>query len=173
MRRRSFNRPKEKLRGINRRLKSIDNWAESFNGYFPEEYSTEKYMNYKIPVLDRLVNTPTTTKNIQAHCLKAILKATAYIEKAKPKKLNNSIVTVLVTYPDMFSSEICIFFNEEYFRTFFERNNETEKLIQLSGKSLAQDLEVDIPANFKEIGFQFTVKDDSDIFNEEWWSYRA
>jgi len=172
MRRISFNRPKEKLRGIKRRLKSIDSWSESFNGFFPKEFSTEKYINYKIPVLDRLVNPPTTTTNIQAHCAKAMLQAASYLEEAKPKELHKSIVTVLLTYPNMFGSEVCIFFDNDYFETFFKRNNETEKLILLSGKSLVQELKIEAPNNFTETGFQFTVKDESNTFEEEWWSYR-
>lgn len=60
MRRISINRPKEKVRGIKRRLRVLDKWADSFEGYFPSEYAHEKYWNWKLPVLDRLVGPPTT-----------------------------------------------------------------------------------------------------------------
>ncbi len=171
----SPHRPKEKLRGIKRRLKAIDKWADTFKDYFPTEYSEEKYCNWKIPVLDRMVNRPTTTKELQAHCANALFKAASYIEDAKPEALKTAKVSVLLTHPDMFSSEICVFFDEQYFEWFFDRHGEEHKLKKLSSGSLAKELNLIIPQGFSEVGYQSTMKNEYDgevsIHEENWWLY--
>lgn len=177
MRRMSFDRPRAKVRGIKRRLGAIDKWSESFEGYFPSEYSTEPYWNWKIPVLDRMVEPPTATSRIQAHCAKAMLNAAQHISAAKPSQYKNAIVTVLITYPEMFSSEICVFFAPEYYESFFKRDDEYQSLVPIKGKSLSKSLAFPIPSAFSEAGFIFKTKDewDGDVttFEGEWWSYGA
>lgn len=177
MRRRSFNRPKEKLRGINRRLNALDKWADSFENYFPSGYSDEKYWNWKIPILDRMVDRPTTTMALQRRCGNALLRAASYIESSKPNELESAIVTVLLTYPDMFGSEICIFFNADYFDSFYKRNGEEQKLKRISNGGLAEKISLNIPKGFEEVGYQHTIigewEGEVSVYEEEWWSYVA
>ena len=175
MRRRSFNRPNEKLRGAERRLRSLNKWADSFEGYFPSEHASEKYWNWKIPVLDRLVCPPTTTDAIQKHCAQAILRAIGHIEKAKPPEHSNAIVSALITYPQMFSSEICIFFDKGYFEHFYQRSSEWQSLSILGEGSLSESLDLNLPTNFQERGYLFQSKDEWEgqvtTHEEQWWCY--
>jgi len=176
MRVKSFNRPKEKLRGIKRRLKAFDKWADSFKGYFPFEHANEKFWNCKISILDRLVNPPTTNKALQAHCARAMLRAAEFLDAEKSKHLQEAQVTVLLTYPNMFDSELCIFFDEVYFEQFFIRNNAVLTLTPLVDKSLVKQLNIDLPKSFNETGFQCIINDEWDGESyqtvEEWWSYQ-
>ncbi len=175
MRRRSFNRPKEKLRGIKRRLNAIDNWANSFEGYFPVEHSSEKYWNYKIPVLDRLVCPPTTTDELQAHCVVALLRAAEFLVSARPREHQKAKVSVLVTYPDMFGSEICVFFDKSYLKAFFERSSEKEQLNVIKGNTLSCNLTFEVPSIFFEHGYMYKTKEEWEgevtEYQEQWWSY--
>ena len=177
MRRITIDRPLAKVRGIKRRLRAIDKWSDSFDGYFPSEHSSERYWNCKLPVLDRLVAPPITTNEIQAHCASALLRAIKHLSAAKPEQFKNAIVTALITYPDMFGSEICIFFDNEYYESFFKRNSEWESLILIEGKSLSEKLDFQLAESFTETGFDFSSKDEWEgevtTFEQEWWSYRA
>lgn len=177
MRRISVCRPKEKVRGIKRRLRSLDKWVNSFEGYFPSECANEKYWNLKLPVLDRLVGPPTTTNEIQAHCAQAILKAAKYLLDARPVECSSAVVTVLIAYPQMFGSEICIFFNKEYYDSFYNRNSEWQSLTLIQGKQLSKELKFEVPHKFVEIGYTHKIKDECDgevsIYEEEWWSFSA
>ncbi len=176
MRRRSFNRPKEKLRGIKRRLNALDKWADSFEGYFPIDQQYEKHWNCKIPVLDRLVNLPTSNKIIQGHCVKAMFRAMFLLNQAKPAKLIDAKVTVLLTYPSLFESELCIFFDEDYFKNFYSRDNEDLSLSPLVNQSLMDELGVNLPKSIKETGFHCIINDEWDGENhqtiQEWWRYQ-
>ncbi|MEL6927743.1 MAG: DUF3916 domain-containing protein [Cyanobacteria bacterium J06600_6] len=138
-----------KIRGIKRRLQALDRWADSFKDCFPIEHADQKYWNYKIPVFDILVRPPRTTRKIQAHCAQALIKAASNLLEARPLKLSSAKVTVLITYPDMFGSEVCIFFDLDYFDSFFYRQSEYETLTQLDNKlSLATQLNLKLPPEF-------------------------
>ncbi|MFD2177815.1 DUF3916 domain-containing protein [Veronia pacifica] len=161
---------------MTRRLRSLDRWADSLVGYFPEEFKKDPYWNEKIPILDRVVDRPTTNAELQAHCAKAMLRAVANIHAAKPKEDTTSIVTALLTYPDMHQSEICVFFDPDYFYRFFNRQSDFQTLKQLPTSSLTQTLNIELPAQFEEVGFLSIEKDewqgDVSVNEEEWWSYR-
>ena len=176
MRRRSFNRPKEKLRGIKRRLKALDKWADAYEGCFPLDSVNEKFWNCKVPVVDRLVNPPASNKKLQAHCATAMLRAACFIQQAKPANLPYAKVTVLLTYPDMFDSELCVFFDKAYFKRFFSRNSPDLSLTPLQGKSLLKQLNIYLPQGFKESGFHCIINDEWDGENhqtiQQWWSYQ-
>lgn len=175
MRRISINRPKERVRGIRRRLRALDKWADSFSGYFPTEYSRGKYWNCKLPVLDRLVGPPTTTREIQARCARAILKAAEHILAAKPDDHRGAVVTALMTYPQMFGSELCVFFDRSYYKSFFERNTEWQSLTPIHHRSMSTSLGFETPKQFGERGFIHRTTDDWDeevtTSEEEWWSF--
>ncbi|MEM9506849.1 MAG: DUF3916 domain-containing protein [Cyanobacteria bacterium P01_E01_bin.35] len=121
-----------KIRGIKRRLNALDYWSHSFQGYFPSDVKNSEYWNWKIPVLDILVNPPKTTRKIQARCLNSLIQAANYLIEARPLELSFARVTLLITYPGMFSSEICIFFDPNYFDSFFNRTNDYQSLCLLN-----------------------------------------
>ena len=177
MRRISVNRPAEKLRGVKRRLRALDKWADSFEGYFPSEYAQEKYWNWKLPVLDRLVGPPTTTNDIQAHCAYAVLRATKHLLEARPEEYNHAVVSALITYPQMFSSEICIFFDKEYFESFYDRNNEWQSLTPIKDQELSKTLNFVVPDRFIQAGYVHRTKDEWEgevtTYKEQLWSYHA
>ncbi|MHA7000258.1 DUF3916 domain-containing protein [Aeromonas schubertii] len=177
MRRISVNRPKEKVRGIKRRLRALDNWADSFEGCFPSEYADEKYCNWKIPVLDRLVGPPTTTNEIQAHCAQAILRAVKHLFEARPDEYNYAIVSALITYPQMFGSEVCIFFDKEYYDSFYDRNSEWQSLTPIENRKLSSVLNFDVPNPIIQKGYVHRTKDEWEgeitTYEEEWWSFSA
>jgi hypothetical protein len=177
MRRISPDRPKQKVRGVKRRLRALDKWADSFEGYFPSEYASERYWNWKLPVLDRLVGPPTTTDEIQKHCAEAILRAVKHLLDAKPEKHGHVVVSALITYPEMFGSEICIFFDKDYFDSFFDRTSEWQSLTPIENNELSLSLDFEVPFPLTQKGFIHKTKDEWEgevITNEEeWWSFYA
>ncbi len=177
MRKLSINRPKEKVRGVKRRLVAIDAWADSFEGYFPSEYKNESYWNYKIPVLDRLVNPPTTSSAIQRHCVLAMFRAMKHLSDAQPDACKDAVITALIKHPYMFGSELCIFFDREYYQSFYGRNNVHQSVNCISeGVELSNRLNFVVPKILKEKGYIHRFTDDLEgewkQYEEEWWSYQ-
>lgn len=129
MRRISLNRPKEKVRGAKRRLKALAGWADSFEGHFPSEWSNERYVDYKIPVLDRLVDPPTTKKHWQEQAVEAMFIALKNLSDAKPVEHSEARVDLILTWPDLSGSRIIVFFDKAYHQGFYTKDDEWQNRI--------------------------------------------
>jgi hypothetical protein len=123
MRQLSVNRYKAKVRGVERRLRALDRWVEDFADIEPY-HEGRRYFNYRIPVLDRLVSPPTTTKEIQKRATTSLLKAATHLQKSSLRKaLPYYRVAVLLVLPRMFYSEVTVFYSEDYYNSFCYSEN--------------------------------------------------
>jgi len=127
----SFNRPKEKVRGAERRLKALEKWASEYEGYFPSEWSNERYVEFKIPALDRLINPPTTKTEYQVRAMNALLRAVNYLNDAKPKEYKETPINLIFTWPGLWSSRIIIFFDKAYHEGFYYKDDEWQKRLPI------------------------------------------
>lgn len=170
MRQISIHRPYAKVRGIKRRLKSLDTWAHHFKHVTPY-HDGERYCNYRLPVLDRLVNPPTTTKKIQSIVLSRLLVAACHLEKSPLKdQLPYYKVAVLVILPFIFHSEVTVFYSKEYYQTFHYSVN---VLPQEERPSSIYNF--DLPSTFMETGCLVEWEDELEEgvvtkFSEKRWT---
>ena len=165
----------KKLRGIPRRIRSLRRWTSSFEGFYPSDIDlSENYWNYKIPVIRSMVEGRYSTQELKSICAQELIQAAHHIYIAKQKAIHNkSRVTCCICLPEMFSSELCIYNNEEYFKAHtaesIGRFGEIEKII---GKSLAQELGLFIPDGFAEHGvFRTFEGEDGNIYVSECWYF--
>jgi hypothetical protein len=77
----------------------------------------------------------------------------------------------------MFSSEICIFFDREYFDSFFDRNSEWQSLSPIPNRKLSKLLSLEVPSPFIQSGYLYQIKDEWEgevtTYEGEWWSFYA
>lgn len=161
----------KKLRGIPRRLRSLKQWATSFEKYFPEitddDYASG-YWSVKIPVASSLVQGAQTTQELQAYCAQMLINACAHLNGAKPADVDELRVTCCIVLPDMFASEICIYTNDNYFQKHTsDGNNIFGKRTLIANKSLSCDWSLALPASFGELGIS-CLQDD---YHSDLWYF--
>ena len=171
MRRISPARPKEKLRGAKRRVESLKRWVNSTRNYFPQPHKEMLYWNKKIPILDRLVNPPTTSTKIQEECANLLLRAANNIIEAKPKNDSSSIVSVILSLPDMHSSEICVFFDPGYIKQMLYRDARFEKISLLNRTLPDTKLNLLVPSSLTNKGLLFQDLSFDESYEAEWWMF--
>ncbi len=171
----------EKVRGIPRRLRALKRWAEDFSGWFPgpEELDVaERYWNWKIPVIRNLVQGRHVKKQNQIECAQRLIDAASHLMAAKPEEAKEFRVTCSICLPEMFSSEVCIYLQEEYFQSHttegFEPGNslfwsKTRKKIK--ERSIAKEWGLILPEGFSEIGLAVDCKDNYGEWAEEHWYF--
>lgn len=122
--RRLDTRPLKKLRNPQRHLRSLAKWPARIVSQLPDSETLarihaneERFWNYKVPVFSKLVEPPHATPETQRACIAAILAAAEAIETS-PRRPPNCRVACLVTTPFLFQSEVTLFFDDAYFRTF-------------------------------------------------------
>ncbi|MGY4102297.1 DUF3916 domain-containing protein [Nocardia sp. R16R-3T] len=111
--------PKKKLRNPGRHLRQLARWPERIADRIPDSTSLadQRYWNFKLPVIDKLVEPPYATNAIRRACLIALFAAAEAVERSA-RRPENSRVACLVTTPFLFSSEVRLFLSEDYFHSF-------------------------------------------------------
>lgn len=164
----------KKLRGIPRRLRSLQKWSESYVAEFPD-LSSEDYSygfwNYKIPVHFSLVQGRQTSRNIQTYCAQMLINAACDIYHSKPVGKDDIRVTCCIVLPDMFASELCLFVSEEYFNMHTQPGNSIfGQLILLQGRSLVKEWNLELPMGFSELGvLRVCENDEGELYQSEHW----
>ena len=169
MRRISVYRDKAKVRGIERRFKALEKWANDFEGKHVVT-DEENYYNFKIPVLDRLVNPPKATHEHQKRAIECLLTAAGHLVKAREDSDREYYkVAVLLVLPNLFQSEVTVFFSKSYYQGFYNHSNPLPKD---SAPSL--QFNINIPESFNECGgtveWDDEYEDETVHVKEQWWT---
>lgn len=153
----------KKLRGIPRRLRSLETWASSFEGVIRSQTTQEeKYFNWKIPVHSALVEGNQIAIEIQALCVMQLLRAAEYLSDAAPDNPKNYYrVACLLTWPWLHQSEVTIFYNQDYYEGFLGEEN------SLAPERISEKLGLLLPQSFIEHGHDVTQPDDETTV--QWW----
>ena len=167
----------KKPRGVLRQIRSLEKWATQFQGWFPEGLqTTDRYCNWKIPVLRNLIEGRHASKEIKVKCAQFLIDACHCLVKAKQNAAKGYRVTCVICVPDMFTSEICIYLDEDYFRSHTDCGVSSQGVHseRITGRSLAKEWGLLLPSGISEIGTQITFSgydDGSDAFQGERWLY--
>ncbi|AYQ48056.1 DUF3916 domain-containing protein [Dickeya solani] len=164
----------KKLRGIPRRLRALKKWSESYISQFPsisDDDFSYGYWNVKIPVHTALVQGKQTNYETQALCAQSLIDAAYNIYKAKPDSKKNIRVTCCIVLPDMFSSELCLFTDEEYFNVHTQPgNNHFGQISLLNERSLIDEWNLHLPNGFSELGvLRKSENDEGEFYHSEHW----
>jgi hypothetical protein len=137
-------------------MRSLRKWARGFSGYFPsrdELLADSKYWNWKIPTAWSLLEGKYTNHEIQRECAQLLIDACAAMIAAKPAWAASYRTTCLICRPDMWSSEICIYLEEDYFLSKIkEVSDEYGFQAPIENRSLASDWLLSLPDRVKEWG---------------------
>jgi len=165
VRRITLYRPNIKLRGVRRQLRSLKQWANripSESVYRPGE----KYINFKVPLPGFLVEGPRTRHRIQAEVITQLLRAASKLARQQPPEHCSFYrVAVLLTVPDLFGSEVTLFYDEEYFNGFVYENSLPDAQRPSQLYSLEMPPEFDI-----ECGCHVSYDDDNFQYRSNHWT---
>jgi len=116
--------PLRKLRNPARHLRSLLRWPDQIASQLPDagvlartQANGDRFVNFKVPVYSKLVEPPHATPETQRACIASILAAAEALE-ASPHRPSQCRIACMVTTPFLFQSEVTLFFDDDYFRTF-------------------------------------------------------
>jgi hypothetical protein len=154
MRRISFHRPNAKVRNPERHLRALRKWAQGFDGFYPER-TNEKYQNYRIWTLDRLIQGPASKTAWQKEAIKQLLAAAEnLISSRPPEEEGKSWVAILLCYPNLWFSEVTVFFDKAYLESFIPP--------ETNGHSIAELYGILVPDKFREVGYEASWDDEDE-----------
>ena len=123
--------PRKKLRNPARHLRQLARWAERIADQLPaaEILRGGRFWNFKVPVFAKLVEPPHATPATQCASVVAIFAAAEALERSLQRPANCR-VACLVTTPFLFESEVTLFFDEDYFRSFLPPTDLARTLLE-------------------------------------------
>lgn len=168
MRRLSIHRPNAKVRNPNRHIRALEKWASDFKDYYPES-SGERYINFKIWTLDRLVEGPKSKDEWKQAALQQLIVVAKNLIAAKPKnEKDKSWVAILLCYPNLWSSEVTVFFDKKYYESFLPREG-------VLSSSISKRYDLELPSELMELGYKVSWEDEDEngetyVHTEERWT---
>ncbi len=160
-----------KPRGLKRKCAELVRRIRAEVQSFPERTAEEKYWHMHLPVSQAFIDSPKTPKSIRRLCMQELLDATSHLMSIRPSNTKAKVVTA-IDLPNLFDSQIIIFFSEEYFDSFFNRESGEQRWLSLaSNRSLAREWNLNIPPRFCEKGFQEIIQDEDYAHTGEVWFF--
>ena len=156
---RSLIRQKYKLKELNKNIDRIKPFKNTSVCYEHFHVPGEKFIEYK-----------KTYDSIKREFCRKWITKTEDIIKNKPKELDFCKVVAMIDVPNYWSSQIIIFYNEEYYNTFWDRNSEYQVWERIDDElSLVKNIEVE--TELKEIVYKEIIRDE-DYFGKAYlWFY--
>ena len=146
-----------------RKCRSLRRWADGFAERWRDIPAGQRdYWNWKIPMPRALVSAPGARLPVQKVCAQALVDAAWRLSQASSPEMAHARVVAIVSFPDMFASEVCAFLSEDYFNGFCERDDDDQRWAPMpASNGLAARLGLRLPAGFQERGYWETCRDET------------
>ena len=176
--------PLRRLRNPARHLRSLRRWVESFSEFRWSDYSKNphsNYVNWRVPIHAKLVSERHTTPAIQAEVIQCLVDAAARLHAALPPECRHMPVGALIEFPSLFNSEVTLFVDPDYFRSFKPRPVVAESTrrdtfqidVEPARIDLVSQFAIKLPQGFRAGGyFMRTIEFDEPgaVYEDERWT---
>ncbi|MCH5320305.1 MAG: DUF3916 domain-containing protein [Eubacterium sp.] len=109
---------RKKQRGQSQKLKSMFRYIDKFT---PFSEADEKYEHFHVPSSSFIGSKRTSGKTKTEFCRKWLETTEMFISQ-KPSDIPFSKVVAVLSVPDYWRSQIIIFYDESYYKSFWKRN---------------------------------------------------
>lgn len=145
-------------------------WGREIDKTFPlKSENLRGYHNWKAPVSQKIIQENHDDNSFQTEFIKNVLQSLEVAIEARNKNNSDCLVAAIIVLPNLFSTEICLFYNKICFDNFVNRDNEFEKWFKLNKRRNIL-LELGISDNqFSQLGYAFKITDDDYEEQGEIW----
>ena len=164
-----------KSRGNKRKCKKmvelICSGPDDFPGEFPEEHQPNRgYWSSKLPVNQGFIDSKHTPRSVRKLCIKTLIERAKYLSSIKPDADRSIRVVAAIHLPLLWDSGITVFFGDQYFGEYFDRNHEDQTWTPITGnRSLSREWGINIPDGFIERGYFEKIRDEYYSHDGEVW----
>jgi hypothetical protein len=156
----------KKQRGQKRRLRAL---LENINRFVPFTDTGLPYEQFSVPC-GRFISSPKTSGKVKTAFCRAWLRKTEQILAQKPANLPFCRVTALLDETDLWRSQIIVFYDRDYYGSFWERDTVQQKWTpQEGGRAFAK--ERNIETGLTEKGYLQIIADGDTVRRSVLWFY--
>jgi hypothetical protein len=164
---------KKKIRGTRRKMVAFLSRLESTAKLFPEEDRPGcGYWHTHMPVAQSFIDSISTPQSIRRTFIQAILDTTSRISRLKHVDGQKTRVVASINLPSLFDSQIIVFFGDDYYSQFFNRNSTDQRWTPLPPqRNLLKEIALTLPEGFHQKGFHESISDEDYTHEGEIWFF--
>lgn len=165
--------PQGRVRGLRRKCQAMVESIGDLAECIPVEYPRVRgYWHAKLPVSQAFIDSPRAPRSVRCLCIQAMLDAAEQIRNTQSSRKIDCRVVTTINLPNLFSSEIIVFFGDDYFSRFFDRNTPEHSWVALPlRRSLQREWSLRLPAGWIERGYKETIADEDHHHVGEIWFF--
>lgn len=162
---------RSKVRGTRRKCRAMIEAIEASAQTFPTECDAEgRYWHAHLPVDQAFIDSLKTPHWVRRQCVQSLIDATERLRSLKPKSDDPIRVVASVSLPELWDSQIIVFFDYDYFRTFFDRDSAYQTWTPLAeSRSLRREWGLKMPGILTERGYHKRIRDEDYAHDGEVW----
>lgn len=165
---------KKKIRGTRRKMAAFLARLRSETERFPKEDRPGcGYWHLHMPVSKAFVDSASTPLSIRRTFIQAVLDAASRLRDLKPIYGGQNVrIVASINLPCLFDSQITIFFDDDYYSTFFTRQSAEQRWSTLPAeRDLQREQSLNIPEGFQQKGFRESISDEDYSSEGEVWFF--
>lgn len=131
-------------------------------GKFPEEEQAGAgYWHMHLPVAEDFIDSYKTPRSVRRACMQTLVDRVHYLQSIKPAAGKIRVVAG-ITLPWLWDSQLIVFFGDDYYGHFFERNSEYQSWTLLEKeKHPAAEYCLNIPAGLTARYYLENISDEN------------
>ena len=165
-----YSSSRKKVRGAKRKCRAMVNSINELTSIFPEVNMERGYWHMHLPVRQEFIDTIKTPSKARKFCIQALIDRAKHLIDNKPDAAVSTRVVACISLPNLFDSQIIVFFGASYFESFFNRDTDDQKWIPLPpNRSVSREFNLEIPMGLTEKGFREELVDEDFRSTSELW----
>ena len=164
-------RIKSKVRGLKRKsFAMIKNIVDQTQTFPEEDRPNCGYWHLHVPVAQEFIDSIHTPQSVRRLCVQTLVDRVEHLKSVKPKSDREIRVVACIGLPNLWNSQVVVFFGDEYFSNFFARHTCEQSWEALpQGRSIAEEFKLAIPEDATEKGFSEHVQGEDWKRHGELW----
>ncbi|MCF8566231.1 DUF3916 domain-containing protein [Alicyclobacillus tolerans] len=159
----------KKIRGIKRKTNNMVRSIEELTEEFPSDFY-RGFWHIHLPVAKSFIDSEKTPKSIRHLCIQTLVERTQHLISIKPDLPDVTRVVAAIELPNLWDSQIIVFYGNQHFDGFFDRNDESQKWTPLSEtRNIADEWGLSIPHEMSIMGVKEVLTDEDYVHEGEIW----
>ncbi|OGO83074.1 MAG: hypothetical protein A2Y18_06735 [Clostridiales bacterium GWD2_32_19] len=121
---------------------------------FPKADLDYGYWHIHLPASQGFIDSYKTPASVRKKCIQTLIDRVKFLIDIKPESDIPIRVVACITLPYLWDSQVIVFFGDDYYRNFFNRNNEFQKWTLLSEVYILNDWKVYSPCDLAIKGYK-------------------
>lgn len=161
---------RKKIRGKSRKFKVMEKNLKELTSEFPKIDLDYGYWHLHIPTSQRFIDSYKTPVALRRKCIQLIIDRVEFLINNKLQSDIATRVVACINLPSLWDSQIIVFFGDEYYKNFFNRNTKYQKWIPLlKERNICKEWDLNFPSSMKVKGYKEEIYEEDLCYEGELW----